>query len=937
MIRRYSSRSDGALGASFLAPRLAGAASYDRLAGYFCSSMLEVAGEALESLAGKARILCNSGVSADDAKVAALAERGQKVEWAEFKPEEKYVSPESCARLLKLHALLSSGKVEIRVLPDEVYGLMHGKAGVIRRADGSATSFVGSMNETKSAFALNYEIVWEDDSADAVAWTQAEFDRFWNDTLVVKLSDFVVKDLERLVKRRVVQIDEWRKTAGDKPEEAVATAIVEEPVVRQESGLWAHQQAFVLRAFREHATKEGTRLVLADMVGLGKTLQLAAVAKLVAMTDGKPVLILSPKTLLQQWQDEFLDKLDCPTAVWTGNNWRCKIDEETFEQGPDDILACPRKIGIVSQGLITRGGDAAAKLLTRPGGWALVIVDEAHRARRQNLQKDPDTNKAQPNKLLRFLWELSGRTHSILLATATPVQLNPIEAYDLLTALSGPDFTAQHVLGDAHSRWNARPATSLSWVSGDATPSGGEDTPWQVMRNPMPAPEIHGTETEWTNGARDIDKFRNHLRMHPDVFILSQAEYDRYPQQDKDLLKRIWNIDRFTAHQNPYVRSIVRRTRDWLETTVNPATGLPYLQRIEVVLHGETPEEALPLQGYFADAYRTAEEFCKLLSERATAGGFLKTMLLKRIGSTMLAGETTARKMLAWAEPGTTVPEAESPDEEEDDDDEEEEVSTDVRDLTPAETDLLHRLVDLLEQNSDDDPKYRRIVEILRDGADGEGGWAARGCILFSQYFDSARAVAERLSHDFPGLAVGLYAGGAKSGVFRDGVFEPKAKDDLKTDVKDGALTLLVGTDAASEGLNLQRLGTLINIDLPWNPTRLEQRKGRIQRIGQISPKVDIYNLRYKGSVEDRVHERLSDRLEEIRNIFGQIPDTLDDVWIHEALGEKEAAEAAIRKVPRKNPFAATYETGIPPLDDWASCATVLDHSEKQAILRQPW
>jgi superfamily II DNA/RNA helicase len=47
-------------------------------------------------------------------------------------------------------------------------------------------------------------------------------------------------------------------------------------------------------------------------------------------------------------------------------------------------------------------------------------------------------------------------------------------------------------------------------------------------------------------------------------------------------------------------------------------------------------------------------------------------------------------------------------------------------------------------------------------------------------------------------------------------------------------IRILVGTDAASEGLNLQRLGTLINLDLPWNPTRLEQRKGRIQRIGQV-------------------------------------------------------------------------------------------------------
>ena len=53
--------------------------------------------------------------------------------------------------------------------------------------------------------------------------------------------------------------------------------------------------------------------------------------------------------------------------------------------------------------------------------------------------------------------------------------------------------------------------------------------------------------------------------------------------------------------------------------------------------------------------------------------------------------------------------------------------------------------------------------------------------------------------------------------------------------MKRGEIRLLIGTDAASEGLNLQRPGSLVNLDWPWNPTRLEQRKGRIQRIGQIS------------------------------------------------------------------------------------------------------
>ncbi len=109
--------------------------------------------------------------------------------------------------------------------------------------------------------------------------------------------------------------------------------------------------------------------------------------------------------------------------------------------------------------------------------------------------------------------------------------------------------------------------------------------------------------------------------------------------------------------------------------------------------------------------------------------------------------------------------------------------------------------------------------------------------------------------------------------------------------VRRGELRLLLGTDAASEGLNLQRLGTLINLDLPWNPTRLEQRKGRIQRIGQLRDTVYVYNMRYKGSVEDRVHELLSERLAAIHQMFGQIPDILEDVWIEVAMGEIEHAK----------------------------------------------
>jgi hypothetical protein len=148
-------------------------------------------------------------------------------------------------------------------------------------------------------------------------------------------------------------------------------------------------------------------------------------------------------------------------------------------------------------------------------------------------------------------------------------------------------------------------------------------------------------------------------------------------------------------------------------------------------------------------------------------------------------------------------------------------------------------------------------------------------------------------------------------------------------------LRLLVGTDAASEGLNLQEIGTLINLDLPWNPTRLEQRKGRIQRIGQVREEVFVYNMRYRDSVEDRVHQLLSGRLQGIRDLFGQIPDTLEDVWVLTALRDEERALEIIDAVPERHPFELRYDR-IQPID-WESCSLVLDSHDQLDVLMRGW
>ena len=144
---------------------------------------------------------------------------------------------------------------------------------------------------------------------------------------------------------------------------------------------------------------------------------------------------------------------------------------------------------------------------------------------------------------------------------------------------------------------------------------------------------------------------------------------------------------------------------------------------------------------------------------------------------------------------------------------------------------------------------------------------------------------------------------------------------------------MLVGTDAASTGLNLQRLGCLVNLDLPWNPTVLEQRKGRVQR-GTIAKRIPFYNMRYDKGVEQKLFQTLSDRIQEITAIFGTIPDFIVDQWVEDMLMDKEWDENTVLTIiaeQQQNPF--TLKETMESLDaDWNSTAEVLNQA---GILRE--
>jgi hypothetical protein len=236
---------------------------------------------------------------------------------------------------------------------------------------------------------------------------------------------------------------------------------------------------------------------------------------------------------------------------------------------------------------------------------------------------------------------------------------------------------------------------------------------------------------------------------------------------------------------NPFIRHIVLRTRDYLETTHDPETGEPYLKPVRVNLFGERDLDAIQLPPFLQEAYAHAEAFCRLLGQRVHAG-FFRTLLLRRVGSTMEAGRLTAEKILnEWIDL-----------DQEDEDDEDPPSAFGA--LTLCEREALERFLKALEADRERDPKYAIVRELLL-----KDRWLELGCIIFSQYFDSVWWLAARLSSDMPNEEIGIYAGAAKSGVIKGGVFKRTAREDLKAQVRKGDLRLILGTDAASEGLNL--------------------------------------------------------------------------------------------------------------------------------------
>jgi len=898
-INRFSSRRQR-LDHAFLADWLRKAKSYKRIAGYFRSSIFELVGEEIASIP-KVQIVCNSELDAADVTVSKhVRETALKERWNEAPAEVEALLYR--ARYRRLHDLLTSGRVEIRVVPkDRVF--IHGKAGVIEAGDGVKTCFLGSINETKSAFAQNYEILWEDPSSEGVAWVEEEFDALWHDAY--PLPDAIIEEIKRVADRVEIRFDEAKAS------ELPAAALAESPIYRGGEQLQPWQRSFVTMFMQHRETYGKARLLLADEVGVGKTLSLGASVMISVLLEDGAVLILCPSTLTVQWQVELYDKLGIPSAVWSSTKkvWFDPKGHVIKTRGAEDITRCPLRIAIVSTGLIFHDSNERGYLLERKYGT--VVLDEAHKARRRG---GLGQRKGEANNLLDFMLKIGPRTKNLLLGTATPIQTEVHELWDLLRILNaGADF----VLGrELYSRW-VDFEKALPVVKGDETPLEEKDA-WEWLRSPLPPADENAL----------FATLRLQLGMPEQIFYSDQG-FGSLGFLEQQAIGQALEPE-FLAENNPIIRHTVLRRRQTLEDA-----GL--LEKVGVNIHPNPDASAIAYAGVgfngpglltnlpFDLAYQAAESFTTALQKRTKAAGFMKTLLLQRICSSFASGRATAERMLrreVFEEEDQTQLMEEA-----------------MRVLTDEEAEYLHTIVEELSRPEARDPKLNAVKHFLTSYPSEGKTWLEHGCIIFSQYYDTAFSLGEALAESLTGEVVGVYAGTGKSGLFRGNDFASVEREEIKSAVKKREIRLVVATDAACEGLNLQTLGTLINVDLPWNPSRLEQRLGRIKRFGQARRSVDMLNLVYHETQDEKVYKVISRRMKDRYDIFGGLPDTIEDDWIESVEKLEEMMDEYIHlRQQAHDVFEMRYQTTIDPdRDRWELCSRVLARRDVVDRLSAPW
>ena len=563
------------------------------------------------------------------------------------------------------------------------------------------------------------------------------------------------------------------------------------------------------------ATNYPHRFMLCDEVGLGKTIEAGMALKELRARGGvERVLAIVPPNLVRQWQFELRTKFNETFSVLntaTVNSMRA----DGYAGNP---FANPEYPNILCSSRWVSGKNW--RDLCAEAFWDMIIVDEAHHARRHR--------NGATTALYRLVRDLAPGEHlnrPMLFLTATPMQLDPKELYSLVELLDPTLFPSEE---DFEEHRLAMPGLSMLV---------------EKLRNTreFPIPDDSEEENERTvqRIAEWLDMDDGEVRRRlssgeDDLRTISESLSDKHRLSEVMIRNRKVNVGGF----------MTRAARRW-----------------EVELSPSERAAMEALEEYVRFGYQFAED------ANANSMGFVMVTFQKLTASSIAAIRASLLKRREKVQSKPNAAGA-SPEEMNDLIDQDASVE-DIADQGAAEADfadrelfLLDKAIAALNAVGETDSKGRVFVDNLAD--------------LFSEYPNEKVLVFTQFRETQNHLQNLLKAHGWNVNVFH-GQMNAAVKDRAIERFRTGdGPQILISTEAGGEGRNLQFCHLLVNYDLPWNPMKIEQRIGRIDRIGQDKP-IRIFNLWVKDTVEARVLDVLENRIRMFEETVGGLDPILGE------------------------------------------------------------
>jgi ERCC4-related helicase len=884
-------REDGDLVSRFYVPALSCAIRYDRTTGYFKAGSLALAARGIEHLAlanGKMRLLV--GCTLDEEEAEAI-EKGMSA--AELIKEKVALEPADAMsdhekNALELLAwLIARGSLEVKVAlpcdrrtrrPVAGTAIFHEKTGIIEDKTGDRLAFTGSLNETVQGWLDNNETLTIFTSfGPAAQYVDAEdrsFASYWADraerTRVYDVPTAIKEDLlkflpphddlpVRLQRDEKVEPTPLVESGDEHPSDQLEDRRAERDALwerirtaaRERAGgiwvgeatapceAWPHQRRAFLRMYG-NSPEHRPKLLIADEVGLGKTVQAGLLIRQMWMAGRlRRGIILAPANVCAQWQSELREKFALNWPIYDGSVIR-RYDPltQTFVESPVARDAWSAEPYVIMSSHLARRRDRRPELLNADP-YDLVILDEAHHARQKRTG-----NRVEANMLMRLMRELKNRTEGLILLSATPLQTNSLELYDLLALLGvPPEWDAPsyeryfEALSGAHLANENMEACARLFRATEA------------YYGQLPADRLARL------GGQNGQPFSTIRTRRVAAALRGEASIPRRQLNLEDRQAAISIMKRWTpvsALMSRHTRSLLRRYQREGKLDARIASRRVHDRFVQM-----TPAERdiyERVETFIRNAYQNADE------AQRNAVGFILTIYRKRLSSSFTALAKSLQGRLDRAEMEEAQFDLEDEGEETDIDEATASLAAANRLLESAQIDELLQAIAALPIDSKALQLKSELDRMHKEGF--------QQTMVFTGYTDTMDALRDWVADETKREVICFSGrGGEVRGA--DGRWRLVSRAEIKRRFKDGRGDILLCTDAAAEGLNFQFCGSLINYDMPWNPMRVEQRIGRIDRLGQRFDEIDIINLQYKDTVETQVYTALASRISLFENMVG--------------------------------------------------------------------